>query len=321
MAAVVDAHWHLQGHWTAVAGERDTNFLLDAGDGRYLVKVTHPEESAPAVAAQVEVLEHLLRVDPDLPVQRPVRSRAGLPTHTYPDDPRRQVRVVRYLEGTLRRHAPWQAGLATQTGHLAARLDLALGSFHHPGCRQSLLWDLRRASELEPLRVHLRGDPLGATVDDALRRFAALQASLHACPVQPIHNDLNPSNLLVGTESPATLCGIIDFGDMIEAPRIQELAVACAYLTDAEDPARAIGDCAEAYQACAPMPIEELELLGDLVCTRWAITVLITEWRARLQPHNATYILRNNAAARRGLALFDGPAQRRLAERLKDSTS
>ena len=97
-----------------------------------------------------------------------MRSHAGLHTHSYPDDPRRQVRVVRYLEGTLRRHAPWQAGLAAQTGHLAARLDLALASFHHPGCGQSLLWDLRRAPELEPLRIHLRGDPLAATVDDAL---------------------------------------------------------------------------------------------------------------------------------------------------------
>ena len=155
--------------------------------------------------------------------------------------------------------------------------------------------DRRRGREV----LSARGDRSAAASPVTVAELAALQG--------PLRLEL--------------VTGRAGFSRVIEAPRIQELAVACAYLTDAEDPARAIGDCAEAYQTCAPMPIEELELLGDLVCTRWAITVLITEWRARLQPHNATYILRNNAAARRGLALFDGPAQHRLAERLKDSTS
>jgi Ser/Thr protein kinase RdoA (MazF antagonist) len=315
---VLEAHWHLRGHWSAVTGERDTNFRLDSDRGRYLVKVTHPDESAQAVAAQVDVLEHLLRVDPDLPVQTPLRSVTGPFTHPFPADPRRQVRVVKYLEGTLRRHAPWQADFAAQTGLLAARLDRALQSFSHPGCRQSLLWDLRRAEELKPLRVHLRGDPLADTVDAVLERFVSARARLNSLAVQPIHNDLNPSNLLVDSGAPVRLCGIIDFGDMIEAPRIQELAVACAYLTDAEDPIGAIGDCAAAFHAHAPLSALELSLLGDLVATRWAITVLITEWRARLQPDNAPYILRNNAASRRGLTLFDNAGRHRLAHRLEE---
>lgn len=320
VAAVLRAEWQLEGTWHPVAGERDTNFRLETPTGRYLVKVTHPQESLDAVDAQWAVLQHLKQGDPTLPIQSPIAPRTGAARVVYPPDPRRWVRVVRYLDGELRRTCPWQDGLATQIGGLAGRLDKALHGFEHPGCQQELLWDLRRASELTPLLPVLGDDAIASVVRVTLDRFNAHAETLAACPVQPIHNDLNPSNLLL-TEDGRQVCGVIDFGDMLVGPAVIELAVACAYLTDAPDLIGAIGDCVSAYVAEWPLSAPAIAALPDLIATRWAMTILITEWRAQLQPENSAYILRNNPASRRGLSLMDEKGRARLDARLQELTA
>jgi Ser/Thr protein kinase RdoA (MazF antagonist) len=260
---------------------------------------------------------HLEQAAPALPTQRPVLTAAGESGVVYPADPRRRLRVTTFLPGVLRRHAPWQASLAASIGTVAATLDAALQSFAHPGAAQHLLWDLRRAQELRPLLPLLEGDPLAATVLAVLDRHAALLPDLASLPAQPIHNDLNPSNLIVSDDG-THVAGVIDFGDMILAPRVLELAVACAYLTDADDPLQAIAECTHAYAQSLSVSPDELQPLGDLMATRWAMTVLITEWRSRLQPENAAYILRNNAGSRRGLDLYAGDGRARLQQLMKE---
>ena len=47
---------------------------------------------------------------------------------------------------------------------------------------------------------------------------------------------------------------------------------------------------------------KELDLLFDLIAMRMAMTILITEWRARRYPENRSYILKNHPAATLGLA-------------------
>jgi hypothetical protein len=308
--------WGLTGTLTRMPGERDTNFRLDAASGRYLVKVTHPAEPSLAIDAQLSALEHLRARDATLPVPAPIRTVDGGALRSYPPDPRRQLRVLRYLDGALRRDTPWQDPLAAAIGASAARLDRALSTFAHAGAAQHLLWDLRRAGELQPLLAPLQHDPIAPLLAHALEQHAHGLHTLLQLPTQAIHNDLNPSNLLVDAEG-CHLIGILDFGDMIVAPLVLELAVACAYLTDAPDLAEAIGQCVAAYQRIQPLPAAALALLPDLIATRFAMTVLITEWRSRLQPENRAYILRNNPAARNGLQALDRVGRHRLVERLE----
>ena len=58
----------------------------------------------------------------------------------------------------------------------------------------------------------------------------------HAVPLlrglrrQVIHNDFNPHNVLADAVDDTRIAGVIDFGDMVHAPLVQDLATACAYL-------------------------------------------------------------------------------------------
>ncbi|WP_163066531.1 phosphotransferase, partial [Acinetobacter baumannii] len=70
---------------------------------------------------------------------------------------------------------------------------------------------------------------------------------------QVVHNDFNPHNVLAGATDDDEIAGVIDFGDMVRSPLIQDLATACAYqLTPDGHPLRGVADMAQAFHAVYP---------------------------------------------------------------------
>ena len=87
-------------------------------------------------------------------------------------------------------------------------------------------------------------------------------------------------------------------GDMLAAPRINDLAVAAAYQVDVDgDALGTVAAFAAAYHAETSLRAAELDLLWPLVQARLVMVVAITGWRAARQPHHADYLLRNNAVS------------------------
>ncbi|MGT2492207.1 phosphotransferase [Cupriavidus basilensis] len=66
----------------------------------------------------------------------------------------------------------------------------------------------------------------------------------------PIHNDFNIYNVLVDPRDHTRIAGVLDFGDMVHAPLIDDLAVAAAYQVDpAGDTMATLADFVAAYHA------------------------------------------------------------------------
>ncbi|CAH2599964.1 Phosphotransferase [Rhodovastum atsumiense] len=297
----------LSGKLVPLGGERDRNFrLTPSGEAPVLVKFAHPEESAGITNFQTEALLHLEAADPTLPVPRMRRSRDGATSVRHPlrDGRHSLLRVLSFLPGQpMPPGADAAGGQAHALGMLTARLDRALEGFAHAADRRRLLWDLREAPGLRPLLDEVADPALRDLAAAALARFEAEAAPLLArLPTQVIHNDLNPHNVLVDPEDSGRLTGIIDFGDMVRAPRLQEIATTAAYLLRAGN-APFAGPAAflAGYRRVLPVPPAEAAMLPALIATRMTMTVLITSWRARRQPENAAYILRNVPGARAGL--------------------
>jgi hydroxylysine kinase len=55
------------------------------------------------------------------------------------------------------------------------------------------------------------------------------------------------------------------------------------------------------YQTIFPLTDDEIELLPVMISARMAMSLLIGGWRARREPENASYVLRNSGAVREGL--------------------
>ncbi len=289
-----------------LTGERDRNFhLCDAAGHDYVLKIVHPAEDPGVTDFQSRALLHIAAADPALPMPRllrPLQGDAPDVRWDVPGLPPRRVRLLTYLTGRplhLLTHTP---ALRRDLGAMLARLDLALRDFRHPSQSHRLLWDLQHATQVRGLLAEL--SPARRVLPErALDRFAA-----HVLPVLPglrvqvIHNDFNPHNILADPADDTRIAGIIDFGDMVHAPMVQDLATAAAYQITPDGPVlQGPAEMIAAFHAICPLTEAEIAVLPELIAARMALTITISSWRAVRHPDNGEYIMRNQKSAWAGL--------------------
>ena len=113
---------------------------------------------------------------------------------------------------------------------------------------------------------------------------------------------------------------MIDFGDMVYAPLINDPAVAAAYQTvSCADLFLGTADILKGYHSVNPLQEQELDLLPSLVVNRIAMTAIISEWRAKEHPKNQDYILGNINRTWEVLNRLHKQEYADIAERLKNS--
>jgi hydroxylysine kinase len=287
-------------------GERDRNYRISDSEGRaFVLKVVHPAEPRAVTEFQTQALLHLGERDPALPVPRvirPVRDELSRGLAELPDRPGTLVRCVTWLGGRPLAGSGLSATRWRELGALAARLDRALAGFSHPADDHELLWDLKRADQVVDLVDAIVDRGLRTLVAAVLDRFASdVKPRLTRLRDQVIHNDFNPHNVLTGAPATDRIAGIIDFGDVVRAPLVQELATAAAYQASAAGPLAPARHLTAGFQSVTPLDHEELGLLPDLIATRLGLSVTITSWQAARKPENAAYILRNQGTVRANL--------------------
>jgi Ser/Thr protein kinase RdoA (MazF antagonist) len=86
--------------------------------------------------------------------------------------------------------------------------------------------------------------------------------------------------------------GVIDFGDLIHAPLVCDLAVPISELIrEHPDPIATAAEITVGYHAVTALEDDELRLIFDLVSTRCAMEVAVANWRACDHPENSDYIM------------------------------
>lgn len=299
---ILERHYGLSGRLEKLGGERDLNFRILLGDGSSrLLKLSHPLENPDVVDFHNQAMRRIELRDPDLPVQRVHRSLTGDYTTAVEVDGQCMLsRLLSFVDGIpLHKVESTTKAFRKVIGHSLARLDQALEGFNHPAAGHTLLWDMQHAEHLRPLLVHIEQREGRNIVERSLDEFEArVLPGLCRLRKQVIHNDMNPHNIIVDAENPDSLRNILDFGDMVYAPLINEVAVAASYHLgqkgDALDPAL---DVISSYHQQNPLTDEELTLLPELLSMRLALALCINSWRARLHPDNRDYIHRNSQRA------------------------
>ena len=91
---------------------------------------------------------------------------------------------------------------------------------------------------------------------------------------QIIHGDIHPYNTLMADG--ATITGLIDFGDLVHAPLVQDLSNAVAdFLFPGRDHAATIYEMVRGYAGLAPLEEAETEVLLDMIEVRLLMTPLV----------------------------------------------
>lgn len=304
-----------------LAGERDQNCAVETADGtRCVFKISNPSEPVSLVDFQIAALEHIAHTSPSQPVPRVVRTLDGR-THAsvaLSDGCPTTVRMLTYLEGIQIRETPRTAAQRMAMGKGLAELNLALQGFTHPAGKHELLWNVSAAHRLTVQLDSLVEKPRRALAQSFMKRFTDhVLPRLGSLRAQVIHNDYHLYNVLVAPDDQARITGIIDFGDMLHAPLVGEVATAAAFhMTGNADPFEGAAQFVGAYQAVLPLTDLEQDIVADLMATRHLITALISEWRALRYPENRAYIMRHNPAAWEALSQMADLPRHEVRDRL-----
>ncbi len=285
---------------TMLVSERDQNFLLRTDDGeRVVLKIANAEEDRVVTEFQLAALAHIAAREVGATLAPSVvAARDGQPSTVVEKGGQTHLcRMVTYLPGRLLAEVAMTPDLCHGFGRFMASLDNALTSFDHPGAHQVLLWDMQRALRLRALLPHLSDRETRVLVESTLSDFETLGLPRFAqLPTQVIHNDANPGNVLVG-EAADRVVGVIDFGDMLQAPRIVEVAIACAYLRVATgDPLVLARAFVAGNHSIIPLQPAEFDVLHVAIKTRLATTVAVMAWRASLRESDDAYLLQTQSS-------------------------
>jgi 4-aminobutyrate aminotransferase-like enzyme/Ser/Thr protein kinase RdoA (MazF antagonist) len=303
----------VEGTATDLGSERDGTFLIDDGGAGAVMKISNLAEDSAVLDLEQAAIEHIVRIDPELPVARP-RGERG--TFAGPDG----VHHVRLFERLRGRAGGPDLGDRAIYVYAAthARLNLALRSFFHPAAGRELLWNLEHTSSLRPLLDAVDDEERRALVSRVIdvfeERVAPRWPWLRA---QVVHGDLTLGNVLLDDGDRIT--AIVDFGDCGYTAQVADFSVALASLMrgrPGDDVFRVGRIAVDGYASHVPFESEELAVIGDLVAARLAMIVAISAWRVRRYPENAAYIQAEDEGSWALLELFDGMGADAVAREL-----
>ncbi len=315
MRRLVADHWGLPADEVRpLSSERDLNVLVDD----HVLKVSNPAESRALVEMEVAAMAHVTAVDPSLvvPLTASCLDRGAIAE--IADDSGRVclARMITTVPGSELEGQVVTEALAEQVGAATARLQAALRGFFHPAAgSRDLDWDVRRLPAVAARAGLAADDPLGAVVarvSASLARVTALPGGIH-------HADLTLTNVLV---EDGAVTGLIDFGDLHHTADVADLAVTLTSVLRNTSATQVCslwelaGATLRGYQRLRPLLHDEVDVLGELVLSRLALSTIISRARAAAHPDNTAYINQYDDANARTTAELAQLTPAELAGRL-----
>ena len=277
--------------------ERDQNFYVqNAHNEGFVLKVANSKEDWGTLDFQNQALKHLAKTT-TLSLPRVKSDLLGSEIATISlENEECFVRLVTFLEGEPLGNINSITNVQTlysNMGTFLGNLGLGLKDLQHHSSKHKLLWDMSHTNLLYKLLPYIDNKNNRNIAQKALLYFTKyVEKPLSLQRTQVIHNDMNPDNVILQPPRTTQLAGMIDFGDMVEAPLINDLAVAASYQTVAMgDIFKGTSSMLSAYNKVYPLNSDELDLLPSLIMNRIAMSAIISEWRAKEHPGNQEYIL------------------------------
>ncbi|MFT5134572.1 MAG: hydroxylysine kinase [Gammaproteobacteria bacterium] len=285
VAQRIAAQYGFEGQWSSLNGERDQNYRLKAHDGKqYVVKISGPDEKPDITNFQVEALLYLENGSPQIPLPRIIRTKSGECLSDIIDTKsvKHAIRVVSYLDGIPYGDGDFpDAENLQKIGAFMGKMVIALKGFEHKASKHFTPWNLSNGIAVShDLWIEANEDikSLAAPMLDRLRD--EVLPALNNCSSQVIHNDGHPYNLLRANAISQEVVGLIDFGDMVYAPIINELAVTATTFQrrDKED-LSIVENLLIGFHRTHPLSNTEVSLLWDAIILRLLITVLLSDMK------------------------------------------
>lgn len=258
-----------------IEGYANLNFrITDSNENLYVYKSFHSTGDPWFFDLETKVLQRLTKKIPNK-FPEPIQALNGAYiTEQGKEDDSPKNRILSWLEGDLFKDVNHSRELFESFGGLLAKMDMELMDINDPIIKaRHIEWDLQHILELGKKTNSISDSSLRKIVDHYLLQFKEfVHPELPRLRKSIIHNDANDWNVLV---QDGRVSGLIDFGDMVYAPLIQELAVAIAYaLMDKENPLEWATYILKAYHKILPLEEKEVEVLYYLIAARLCMSIV-----------------------------------------------
>lgn len=286
MEKLLSTHYNLTNSTLAkMEGYLSTNFKVQTDQGIFVLKV-YPTEAAEEVVAETAMIQHLKHLNVSS-VSKPVANKKGeLITFTKVDGQPKLLRLLTFVEGDFLAEVTHTNDLMHSLGKFMAEIDKALLDFKSTGiAARKLDWDLQHINNCRLLKHEIVNPEERKLVDHFFLQWdQKIYLKLTNLRHSIIHNDANDWNVLVKNNC---VSGIIDFGDAVYTPLINELAISMTYsLFGKEDPIASAKPIIEGYTAVLPLLEEEISLLYYLIAGRLITSVCKSAYEKKLKPDN-----------------------------------
>lgn len=284
VSAVLKEHFGIIGTVTQLVGERDLNFKVETADSVFIFK-THSAAEKELISIQELALA---RIAEQNEFQSPQTIKTLSDQSTVEISESHIGRLLTWLEGDLWDPKSSTKQLLHTLGLAVSRIDAQLANLsaeHEALLNRPFGWNVLQTAELVKSTALISDSEIRGLVETVLSEgVKRVLPKLKSLPSQVIHNDANENNIVV---SAGQVVGLIDFGDMIFAPRVSSLGVACAYaMTSIDDPVLEILPLVRGYHQAAPLTAIELELLFDLIRIRVATSITMAAIQIAADPEN-----------------------------------
>lgn len=271
-----------------LAGYDNVNYLVKTNEGKYILKTyKKDDELFDLVKAESEVLVHLSAAGNNQ-FPKPISTLDGayiIKTEIEGDE--LVIRLLSYLEGNFLKDVDHTPTLFRSFGTFLANMDLRLHGFiNYTIQARQFEWDIQH--------VHLNASFIHEIPEPENRKIVAYfmhQFNELVHPILPrlrksiIHNDANDWNVLVAD---GQVSGIIDFGDVVYSPLINELAVALTYaIMEKDDPVGWACHIIAAYHEKNALEIHEIDLIYYLIAAQLCISVCNSAHNKKINPDNS----------------------------------
>lgn len=277
---ILSKEYGLIGQHHRLTGEREQNVLLqEDGGGRYVVKIFRHADAPGVIDIQTQALQHIKSGLPQISIPVICNTLTGeaIFRSEFAGEGELEIRVLDYLEGY-----PIEVGsaptpmLAHGAGELVGKVTRQLGRFPEQDIEAFMPWDISNGLLGNPAFWSLGGADIRRYEDAVRQGYAEMLPSLLRQRAHLIYNDAHLGNLLRLSDHASEVSGLIDFGDLVHAPIICDVAVlALAFAENADNPEEMAAAAVSGYHSSYPLAGQEADMIFDLMIARQALSVLL----------------------------------------------
>ena len=262
-------------------------------DKAYVLKVYIDPQEREGIYQENKILSTLAK-KLDYKISHPIQNQRHKDVTSFPDGT--FCRILNYIPGVFLNKENMMDHIVGDLGKKVAAMDKCLyGQSNSAIEARKIKWDMQQ--------IALTKNDLGNIENPSDRKIVAYYIDQYEFLMRNsnfrmsiIHNDINENNVLVNPEE-NRIEGIIDFGDMVYAPIVQEVAVAIAYIMMLSDqPLISAQTFVEHYHSEFPLTREELSSIYIMVAARLCISV-VSSATAKKDQVDTAYIMQTEKGA------------------------